>query len=108
MLGDAADDVTQIGFRIEAVELGGADQTIDSRSVFPASIRTSEQIILPPQGDGAQLAFGGVVVDVDATVVTIPSQSNPIGQRVANGDRQLGFLRYARELRLQPNLEGFE
>ena len=28
MIGDAGEDVTQIGFRIEAVELGGFDERI--------------------------------------------------------------------------------
>ena len=45
MLGDASDDLTQIGFGGEAVELGRADQTVDRRRPFAARVRTGRQII---------------------------------------------------------------
>jgi hypothetical protein len=38
MLGDALQHLAQIGFRVEAVQLGRADQTIDCGSAFAARI----------------------------------------------------------------------
>lgn len=46
MLSDVPDDVPQIGFRVDAVELGGADQAIDRRSARAAIVGAAKQIVL--------------------------------------------------------------
>ena len=38
MLGDPPDDETQIGFGVEAIELGGTDQAVDGCGTFAAGL----------------------------------------------------------------------
>ena len=46
MLGDAADDLAQISFGVDAVELGRADQAVDRRRPLTARVRAGEQVVL--------------------------------------------------------------
>jgi hypothetical protein len=65
MVGDPGEHVTQVGFRIQAVQLGRPDEAVERGSSFTAGIGAGEEVVLPPQGDRAQGTFGGVVVDLD-------------------------------------------
>jgi len=38
MVGDALQDLAKISFRVEAVQFGRADQTVDGGSPFPTGI----------------------------------------------------------------------
>ena len=49
MIGDALQDMSQIEFRIKAVELRGAEQGVDSSRAFASSIRAGEKIVLRPR-----------------------------------------------------------
>ncbi len=53
MIGDALEDVAQIEFRIESMELRGAEQAIDRSSAFAASVGSSKEIVFPTQSNGA-------------------------------------------------------
>jgi hypothetical protein len=77
MIGDAGQHVSEIGFGIETVEFGAADQGVDRGGALAAGIGTGEQVVLPTQSDGAQGAFGGVVVDLDGAVVHVTQQRIP-------------------------------
>ena len=96
MLGDALEHVAQIGFGIEAIELRGAEQRVDRRGAFAAGIGTGEEIVLAPERDRAQRAFGGVVVDLDATVLAVARERTPARERVADRAGELGLLRQLR------------
>ena len=65
MIGDAPEDVAQVGLRIKAVELGRTDQAVDRGGAFAAAVGAGEEIVFASQGDSAQLALGGVIVDLD-------------------------------------------
>ena len=60
---EAVDDSGDVGFRIEAVELGGLGDGVDDRRAFAAGVGAEEQKVLPRQGDPSQLPLGQVVVD---------------------------------------------
>ena len=77
MIGNLCQHLAQIAFGIYAVEFGRADQAINRRRPFAAHLRAGKQIILAVQSDSAQGALRCVVVDFDATVVTIPRQRHP-------------------------------
>ena len=62
MIGDALQDVAQVKLRIESVELGRAEQTVD--------------------GCGA---FGGRVVHFDVTVVEKATERTPSRERISDG-----------------------
>ena len=49
MFGDPLDDETQIGFGVEAVELGRADQAVNRGCTITAGIGTGKQEILSPK-----------------------------------------------------------
>ena len=83
----------QIGFGIEAVEFGRADQAVDRGGAFAAGIGAGEQVVLAAQCDRAQGAFGGVVVDFDAAVVAVAHERVPTRQRVADRHRRVRFAR---------------
>ena len=62
IVGNVLQHHAQVGFRINAVQLGCADQTVDSGRPFATRVRTREEIVLPSQGNSTQCPFGGVVV----------------------------------------------
>ena len=47
MVGDAGEDIAQVSFRVEAVQLGCADQAVESGGTFTAGVGSREEIILP-------------------------------------------------------------
>jgi hypothetical protein len=75
MTGDLCEDLAQIGFRIEAVQFGCADQAVDRGGALPARIRSREQVILAAKDYGAQGAFGSVVVCVLKRCTVFPGES---------------------------------
>ena len=50
MIGDALDDMPQIGFGIEAVRLGSFDQAVDRSCTLAAGIGTGEGPVAPAEG----------------------------------------------------------
>jgi hypothetical protein len=71
VIGDAGEDVAKIVLGVEAVELGGLDEGEDSGGAVTALVRPGEEPVLAAEGDRADGALGGVVVDLDAAVVAI-------------------------------------
>ena len=62
MIGDAVQEIAEIGFGIEAVELGGFDEGIDRGGALAAGIRSGEEIVLATEGNGTKRSLGGVVI----------------------------------------------
>ena len=58
MVGDAFEHLAQIEFRIDAVQFGGAEQTVDRSRTFSTGIGTSEQKVLSAKSHCAQITFG--------------------------------------------------
>jgi len=85
VIGDAGEHVAQVCFRIDVVQLRGADQAVDCGSAFAAGIRSREQVVLAAQGHHAQCSFRGVVVDFDAAIVQVAQQRFPAARRRVGG-----------------------
>ena len=49
MFGNAYEDIGEPGFRIDIVELGGADEVLHDRGALTAAIRAAEQPRLGPK-----------------------------------------------------------
>ena len=49
MVGDAAEHLAQISFRVEFVELGSLNERVGGCGALPTGIRACEQIVLPAQ-----------------------------------------------------------
>ena len=52
MLGDASDDVAQVGLGIKAIQFGGTGQGVNRGLAFAASVGTEVQEVLPAKSDG--------------------------------------------------------
>ena len=50
VVGDAGDDVAEIGFGLEAVELGGFDDGIDRGGAGSAGVGTGEEPVFTAHG----------------------------------------------------------
>ena len=57
---------------IDRVDLAGFDQRRDDAPVSGPGIMTCEERVFAVQGDGANGAFDGVIIDLDATVGPAP------------------------------------
>ena len=94
MVGDAVDHLAQIGFRIEAVELGGFDERVSRGGALAAGIGAGEQIVLAAERERADGALGGVVADLQGAVIEIARErrlagagiTDRLGQLAAAGD----------------------
>ena len=70
MIRDVREHVPQIAFWIKPIQFSGSDQAIKDGSTLSPGIGPGEQIIFPTQSYGAQGTFGGVVVDLQVSIVT--------------------------------------
>ena len=52
MVGDAGDDVAEIGFGFEVVHFGGFDDRVDCGGTFTASVGTGEEPVFATHGQG--------------------------------------------------------
>ena len=72
---------------IDAVHLAGLDQRGDDGPVFGTGVVAGEEGVLAVQGNGADRAFDGVVVDLDAAIGEGASKaiavSGDLGERFA-------------------------
>jgi hypothetical protein len=72
MIGQPGEHVGKPGLRIDAVELGGLDQRVDGGGAAAAFVGAGEGPVLAADGDGTQLAFGGVVGHAQPAVIDEP------------------------------------
>jgi hypothetical protein len=66
MIGDMRQHVTQLGFGLDTVQLGRADQRVDRGGALPAAVRASEQVVATVEG-----AFGCGVINLDGAVIAL-------------------------------------
>src|SRR5512142_1686586 len=95
--GDAGEHVAEVGFGIEAVELGGLDQGIEGSGAITAGVGPGKKVVLPAEGQRPDLPFGGVVVDLQPPVVEVAAERRPEGAGVADGGGEIAFSRHLRQ-----------
>jgi hypothetical protein len=108
VIGDAGEDVTQVGFGVDAVQFAGFDQAVDDGCAVATGIGAGEEPVFPAEGDAAQGVFSAVVVDLQAAVLGITGQRRPVGRGVADRLGEAALGRQPGELRLEPNPQGNE
>jgi hypothetical protein len=89
--GHAVDDIGEIDFWIETVELGGLQNGIEHGCAFSAGIGAEEQEVFSGNGDIAQRSLGWIIVDADAPVSGIKRERLPARQCVLQGLGQVAF-----------------
>jgi hypothetical protein len=52
VLGDASDDVAQVGLGIKAIQFGGTNQSVDCGPAFAAAVGAEVQIVLSAESNG--------------------------------------------------------
>jgi len=77
MLSDPRQDLSEVEFRVQPVELGAADERVDRRGPISTRIGTCEKVVAPSESDGAQGALGARVVDFDQPIVDISREGAP-------------------------------
>ena len=61
--GQGAQHVTQPQVRLNVVGLGGLDQRVEQRAGTRTGLGVGEEPRFPPNDEGANGVFGGIVVD---------------------------------------------
>jgi hypothetical protein len=93
VVGDATEHVGEVMLRVDAVKLGGLDEGVHRRGASAAGVGTGEEVILAADGDAAQRAFCGIVVDGQPAVIEAADERRPASPHVAEGGGELGFAR---------------
>ena len=65
----AVEDVPKMGFGIELVELGRAEEPVDGGCALAAFVAAGEGPVAAGAGDAAQRVLGDVVVDLEVAIV---------------------------------------
>ena len=60
MIGDAAEDVGEVGVRVEAVHPAGLDDGVEAGGALASGIGAAEEIVLPAENDTAQGSLGRI------------------------------------------------
>lgn len=74
---DLADDIAEVGVRVDVIALARFDQRGDGGQTLAAAIGSCEQGILAIEDNGADGAFYFVGVDFDASIVDEAGQALP-------------------------------
>ena len=68
---DTPEHLAQVGLGVEAVELGASNEAVKDCGAISSGIGSGEEVVAAAHGDGAESAFGGGVIDLDATFVAV-------------------------------------
>jgi hypothetical protein len=94
--------VTQVEVRIEPAQAAGADQTVEPRGRLATGVGASEQVVTTSEHQRADRALGGVVIDLDGTILDIAGERRPARQRVLDRLRERRLRRQRRARLPQP------
>ena len=86
-----AEDMTQLGLGIDAIELGRADQRVHGGGALASGVGTGKQIVASADGHAAQGALCRWVIDLDPAVVAVQLQRWPQVQGVHDRRRRVGL-----------------
>src|SRR5215467_14318628 len=104
-LGQAIDDVGEIGVRIESVEASRFDNRVYVCRAQAAFVAAEEEEILPCDCDGPQPSFGDIVVYGEATVAGVARKRFPTAEAVLDRLAERALQRQPPAFSLEPTLE---
>ena len=93
-IGDFRQDIAQVGFRVQLVQPGRLHQGVDGRRPFATRIRSTEQVILPANGDAAHSVLCCVVVYFKPSIREKMAECNTVFDGVTE---RLGQCQFARQ-----------
>jgi len=77
VVGDLGEHRPQVEFRVEAVELGRADEAVERGGTISACVGAGEQVILAAESHGAECSFGRAVVYLQLAIVDVAREGTP-------------------------------
>src|ERR1700722_13752520 len=103
-VGQAFQNVPEIGERLNVVELGGGDERTHRCPSSGSAVGSGEQVVLAAEGDRSDGALDGVGVELKTAVTEEAAKRAPAGQGVADCLCDAAAGRDLRELGLEPCL----
>lgn len=73
--------MTQIRFRIDTVQMAGADQPVQQCTTFATMIAAEEYIVFP-KADGTKRLFHSVVIGFCQPIIAVITQVTPLVQYI--------------------------
>lgn len=85
--------MTQIRFRLNAVEFATAYQRVHQRRSFATTIRAHEQVVFSPQTHYPQRIFRDIIVDFRPAIGAVVTQRLPVVHQIVERLRRIGLSR---------------
>ena len=104
--GQCPQHVAQPQIRLDVVGLGGFDQRIDERAGARTRLGVREEPRLPPNDEGPDGVFGGVVVDRQIAALEVARQARPLPVQVAQRTTEHPLHCYVRRVLVLDGLLG--
>ncbi len=93
-IDDGCEDAGQVAVRFDMVQFAGLNKRCEHRPVLGPGVVTGKECVLSLQGDGADRAFHGVAVHLDAAIAQEQDQPVPVLGDVFEGFASRGFCGY--------------
>ena len=100
--GEPGQHVLHVLEWINVQALAGFDQAHDGRSRLSTLFRASEQPVAPRNDHWLDVAFAGIIANLDKRVPQVDQQSRPAVERIRNGIGKLCFRRFDQLLLIEP------
>src|SRR5690554_4897381 len=104
----ALKDVSEIGLRIEAVQLSSLDDRHRAGERFRTGVGSRKQPVFTADSDRAQSPLGWIVVDGHTPVSQEQAEGFTAAQSIAECFGQIAFARNAQDLLFGPGKEGLD
>src|SRR5579859_4004396 len=91
MISDAGEDVLEPGEGVDSHTLAGSHETPQHRPRRAALVAAKEHPVVAAYRHAADRALGGVIVDLQTSVLTVAGQRCPVLQRVAHRPPRWAF-----------------
>ena len=104
-IDELVEDVSDIGLRLDVVELARLNQRSDAGPVFGPLVMASKERILAIEHDRPDTALDNVRVELDAAIVQEADETLPMVQAIAKILGEPGLAGDARQLLLEPRPE---
>src|SRR5438128_1054347 len=85
MIGNARENIGQIGLWLDAVHFAGLDDGVYAGGALSVGVGATEEVILASQDRRFHGAFRSVVRHLKAAIGDVAAQPLPARQRIANG-----------------------
>src|SRR5580692_4637746 len=91
MIGDASENVGQIGVRIDAAHPCRFDNGVDTSSALSTGIGATEEIVFATENWRSHAALGGIVAHFQPAVRQVTQQRVPSCEGIADGSGECAF-----------------